>query len=81
MSHLHPKRSGDGALSGKGGDDCGDAVEGANDDSIADHFGMHARHSWLNNASSTLRLPWSFRLKDQRDVVDKSINYPSGFQV
>lgn len=56
-------------------------LKGASDDSIADHFGMHARHSWLNNASSTLRLPWSFRLKDQRDVVDKSINYPSRFRV
>ena len=28
-----------------------------------------------------LETAMGFRLKDQRDVVDKSINYPSGFQV
>ena len=67
-------------LDQKRGDDCGDPVERAND-SVAAHCGMHARHSWLNNASSTLRLPCGFRLKDQRDVVDKSMLYPSGFQV
>ena len=47
------------------------------EDSVGDdpdmvQFGLHARHAWLNNASSTMKLPWDFKLRDQLDVVDRS---------
>ena len=35
-------------------------------------FTMHARHTWLAQNASTLKLPWDFKLTDQFDIVQKS---------
>ena len=60
----------------------GDQEENVGYDPDMVQFGLHARHSWLNNASSTLKLPWDFRLHDQLDVVDIGLRSPcSGCQV
>ncbi len=50
----------------------GDTADNVGSDPDMVQFGLHARHSWLNNASSTLKLPWDFKLHDQLDVVDRS---------
>ncbi len=50
----------------------GDTEDNAGSDPDMVQFGLHARHSWLNNASSTLKLPWDFKLHDQLDVVERS---------
>ena len=36
------------------------------------HFTMHARHSWLANNSSVMKMPWDFNMPDQFDTVVKS---------
>ena len=35
-------------------------------------FSMHARHSWLANNSSVMKMPWDFNMVDQFDIVHKS---------
>ena len=35
-------------------------------------FTMHARHTWLAQNTSTLKLPWDFKMCDQFDLVQKS---------
>ena len=50
----------------------GDTEDNAGSDPDMVQFGLHARHSWLDNASSTLKRPWDLKLHDQLDVVDRS---------
>ena len=46
------------------------------DDELIDpdtsQFCMHARHSWLSNSVSNLKLPWDFKMNDQFDLVEKA---------
>ena len=50
----------------------GDAVEDELLDPDMSQFCMHARHSWLCNNVSNLKLPWDFRMNDQFDLVEKA---------
>ena len=50
----------------------GDAVEDEMLDPDMSHFCMHARHSWLCNNVSNLKMPWDFRMNDQFDLVEKA---------
>ena len=49
---------------------------GESDDDLTDpdmsQFCMHARHSWLANNVSNLKLPWDFKMNDQFDLVQKA---------
>ena len=50
----------------------GDAVEDEMLDPDMSHFCMHARHSWLCNNVSNLKMPCDFRMNDQFDLVEKA---------
>ena len=49
---------------------------GESDDDLTDpdmsQFCMRARHSWLANNVSNLKLPWDFKMNDQFDLVQKA---------
>ena len=41
-------------------------------DADTTQFCMHARHCWIANNVSTVKMPWDFRLMDNLDIVQKS---------